>query len=498
MAPSTVHLPNGQRLVVTPIFGGVSFKSTDLDNHRSAFPPGWTLMLNEEDDHDESQKENADNPGSWDFDQPYAQRKQHIHRYKRPSLQNDHMYIASISNPSSADFKPPASATRQVAMMLWASLYWYFHQPEPDPRVTTKASAKTADPGKPKADWLVNINREGIFKTKNMLLKLERMGLITTADSSVGPDPDEKHVSGFSKTFVSRRSFWQMDARTYLFTLSPAMNSPFPAGSPMTSRPSSPSRLGSHSPPIDSHDISRGPMTPIQTPGGPFQSSSHLPTYFPPHPAQYTFSNGTPHPIRPKPYRQGETIYTRYIPSLGQYLSFRVATISPKGCARHGPWSGQNGLGLAGDRSPRTSIQDLIAPMMGASLQNDNDVDLLHKWMNDPRVAYAWGETGPRVHQEKFLTQALKSRHSFPVIGCWDGKPFGYFEIYWVKEDILGSYVGRDVRDWDRGIHGLVGEQEYRGPHRVKIWLSALIHYCWLSDMRTSTVFMEPRVDNDK
>ena len=130
--------------------------------------------------------------------------------------------------------------------------------------------------------------------------------------------------------------------------------------------------------------------------------------------------------------------------------------------------------------------------------ERDSDPDLLHRWMNDPRVSHFWGENGPISHQEDFLARSLSSRHSFPAIGCWDGKPFGYFEIYWVKEDNLGKYLGDNVGDYDRGLHCLVGEQEYRGQARVRIWLSALVHYCWLADMRTSTVMMEPRIDNAK
>lgn len=121
--------------------------------------------------------------------------------------------------------------------------------------------------------------------------------------------------------------------------------------------------------------------------------------------------------------------------------------------------------------------------------------------MNEPRVNAAWGMAGPISTQEQFLRSNLSTRHSFPVLGCWDGKPFGYFEIYWVKEDRLGSLLGGtngNVDDYDRGIHVLVGEQEFRGPHRVAIWLSALVHFCWLADNRTKTVVLEPRVDNLK
>jgi hypothetical protein len=126
------------------------------------------------------------------------------------------------------------------------------------------------------------------------------------------------------------------------------------------------------------------------------------------------------------------------------------------------------------------------------------DVELLHKWMNDPRVAHSWGETGPASHQEAFLKQNLTNRHSMPVIGCFDGKPFGYFEIYWAKEDRLAQFLGGACDDWDRGLHVLVGEQEFRGPHRFKVWINALVHYCWLADPRTNVVMLEPRVDNFK
>jgi hypothetical protein len=118
--------------------------------------------------------------------------------------------------------------------------------------------------------------------------------------------------------------------------------------------------------------------------------------------------------------------------------------------------------------------------------------------MNDPRVNAAWGEGGPRSKQEKFLKDNLTNRHSFPVFGCWDGKPFGYFEIYWVKEDRLGRLLGGNVDNYDRGLHVLVGEEEFRGAHRVAMWLSSLVHYCWLADARTETVMLEPRVDNKK
>ncbi|KAL1970636.1 hypothetical protein VTN77DRAFT_4280 [Rasamsonia byssochlamydoides] len=503
MPSQTCYLPNGQTFSVTPVFGGVTFKSNDMNIHNSAFPPGWTIVIHTEVPEEEASSYDSpcdDSDSNVKLPPPTAssppetaapaaapaaspERKVRICRFKRPTLRNDCLFISSISNPSNNDFKPPSSPTRQIAMMLWATLWWYFHEPEPNLYLTTDASANTPVTGRPKGEWRVNIKREGIFKGRNLLQKLERMGLIANEDSSVGLDS-----TGWERMFTSRRSFWQLDPRIFIFTLTPASiapaNPPSPSVSPYNSRPSSPSpdRL------IETSALSPS-EPPMHTSGcvssGPYTSSSHLPTYYPPAPMQYTFTDGIRHPIRPRPPHQGETFYARYIPSVGQYLSFRVPVLT------------QQVRGTDHSRSP-SSACSLAVPCSHSPPPGPSDLDLLHKWMNDPRVNAAWGEAGPRSKQEAFLRNGLTSRHSFPVFGCWDGKPFGYFEIYWVKEDRLGRLLGGNVGNYDRGLHVLVGEQEFRGPHRVAIWLSALVHYCWLADLRTETVMLEPRVDNEK
>jgi len=494
MAPAIVHLPNGQNLTVTPVFGGLYFKSNEMSSQHAPFPPGWTVVINTEDEETDDPRESlgleprSSSAPSSRSTTPTHFRRRTIHRFTRPTMNRDHLFISSISLPSSSEFRPNPSPARQIAMMLWATLWWYFHQPEPDLRLKTTASFQTADAGKPKGKWRININREGVFKSKVILPKLERMGLIASEESCVGAEDDERTGEGWLHMFVSRRHFWQLDARIYLFTLAPVGGSPFPGGTPVHSRPGSPSRQGDE----EKTPPGNAAWSPSHSPG-PFHSTSHLPTYYPPPPPQLVETDGVIHPLRPKPPRQGEPFYTRFVPSVGQYLSFRVASTSLKPHVHRGPSSNAPIVG-----NVKQSVSDTVLPTIASLAQEDNDLELLHNWMNDPRVSFFWGEKGSRSHQEEFLGKALKSRHSFPAIGYWDTKPFGYFEIYWVKEDSLGRRLSEDVGNYDRGIHCLVGEQEFRGSHRVKIWLSALIHYCWLADLRTETVMMEPRVDNDK
>lgn len=509
--PSVVHLPNGQSLTVLPVFGGYFFKSNDLNLHSSVFPAGWTVIIQSEDYSDEHQQE----PDSKQLEGMPKEKRHHIHPFKRPTLHNDNLFISSISNPSSHDFKAPTSPTRQIAMMLWATLYWYFHQPEPSPYLHTEGSKNTPDSGKPRGDWRINIKREGVLRGRNLIQKLERMGLITSEDSSVGINPEENTAEGWSEMFISRRTFWQLSAKLFLFTLTPTTGSSFP-GSPYGSRPNSPVRgekrnqspnkreSGEH------HPISPGLWSPSTA--GPFSSGSHLPTYFPPPPLQYTITNGTRHPMRPKPPRQGEIFYTRHIPSVGQYLAFRCASLSSKVVAYNGPTS-TNGLNAPKQHLPTASLSSLPAHVSSLSVAEPTpptpspdtydtcamtDLQLLNKWMNSDRVNKFWGCAGPQETQETFLQNALTSKHSFPAIGLWDGKPFGYFEIYWVKEDVLGQQLGSGAGDYDRGFHVLVGEEEFRGSHRVKCWTTSLASWAFVQDYRTDSVVLEPRVDNER
>jgi len=502
MVHDTVHLPNGQTLEVKPVFGGFFFKPNEQNMHSAVFPTGWTIILHLESFLDVEPEGTEETSGTGGQTTPTKHR---IYPFTTPTLQNDRMFISSISYPNTNDFNTPASPTRQIAMMLWATLYWYFHQPEPSPFITTEASKNTPDAGKPKADWRINIKREGVFRGRNLLHKLERMGLIYTEQSAVGINNDG--IEGWGEMFTSRRAFWQLSARLFLFTLSPNTRplSILP-GSPYGSRPTSPVYEASDS--AVEYTPERGRLgTSPPNPPGPFASGSHLPTYYPPAPLQYTYTNGVRHPVRPKPPQQGETFYTRFIPSLGEHLTFRVASLSDKPVAYAGPEPAADdlatGLSLSLASLGMTSAPSSAIPTPVCEDETDTrnmtDLQLLHKWMNIPRVSNFWGCDGPFEVQEAYLRAKLECKHLFPAIGCWDGKPFGYFEIYWVKEDILGGVLNAgEAKDWDRGVHVLVGEDEFRGPHRLSRWISALVHWSMMVEYRSECLVLEPRIDNEK
>ncbi|KAJ6786246.1 hypothetical protein PWT90_04918 [Aphanocladium album] len=506
MTPETVYLPDGQTYTVGPVFGGVAFKSNDL-THGTHFPIGWNISLHTEEERlvfadgstapangdtatAAASAADADAMDTQDGSAPKL--KKRVRPFVQPTRQNDTLFISSISTPSTQEYSPPTSPTRQIAMILWVSLYWYFHQREPSPHMSTEASHETPDSAKPMGEWRITIQRDGVLRGRNLIPKLERMGLLATESTQVGTGLDDSDEA-WSHMFVSKSMFWQLPPNLFLFTLKPVKTpSPWPgsSGSPNGSRPGSPAALGGtiHVAPRAAspqpgvarlyQDLPGAPIPttiasglPAVHPITPFFSTSHLPTYYPPLTLQYTFTDNLRHPLRPKPPRMGETFYTRFLPSVGRYLSFRVASVSPEPVPYFGP-VGPN-------------------PPDHAQLASLSDTQLLESWFAKARVSAFWGKFTP-----EFLPNVLKLKHSFPVIGLWDGVPFGYFEIYWVKEDILGKILGGEAGDFDRGLHVMVGEEWARG--RAAEWMTSLVHWCFTTDMRTMNVCLEPRIDNTR
>ncbi|KRR27573.1 siderophore biosynthesis protein [Bradyrhizobium retamae] len=165
----------------------------------------------------------------------------------------------------------------------------------------------------------------------------------------------------------------------------------------------------------------------------------------PPLPQLHVMTDGKRHPRRsPKPVGK---VYARFIPWLAEVISFRVAN-------------------------------------------TDGDLHLLHRWMNDPRVDAFWNEAGDLEKHRRYLSSILADPHMLPLIGCFDDEPFGYFELYWAKENRIAPFY--DADDYDRGWHVVVGEDAFRGRRYISAWLPSLMHYMFLDDCRTQRIVGEP------
>ena len=165
----------------------------------------------------------------------------------------------------------------------------------------------------------------------------------------------------------------------------------------------------------------------------------------PPLPQLHVMTDGKRHPRRSQ--KPAGMVYARFIPWLAEVISFRVADLN-------------------------------------------DDLHLLHRWMNDPRVDAFWNEAGDLEKHRKYLSGILADPHMLPLIGCFGNAPFGYFEVYWAKENRIAPFY--DADDYDRGWHVVVGEDAYRGRRYISAWLPSLMHYMFLDDCRTQRIVGEP------
>jgi RimJ/RimL family protein N-acetyltransferase len=165
----------------------------------------------------------------------------------------------------------------------------------------------------------------------------------------------------------------------------------------------------------------------------------------PAFPLSYVMTDGKRHPRRP-PKPVG-TVYARFIPWLSDVISFRVVDV-------------------------------------------ERDLPLVHRWLNDPRVDVFWNEAGDLDRHRQYLSRILSDPHMLPLIGCFGEQPFGYFELYWAKENRIAPFY--DAADYDRGWHVIVGEDAYRGRRFITAWLPSLMHYMFLDDCRTERIVGEP------
>ncbi|PWN50028.1 hypothetical protein IE53DRAFT_362696 [Violaceomyces palustris] len=160
--------------------------------------------------------------------------------------------------------------------------------------------------------------------------------------------------------------------------------------------------------------------------------------------------------LRPqKPSVSSGPIYSRYVEELGQTLSYRIVSSS-----------------------------------------NEEDVDTITRWHATERVNEGWRQRLDKEEQRKTLIATEKDASAIGLIGEWDGEPWGYVEIYFAKESNIAPFYNSGLHD--RGFHALVGEEKFRGPHRVRSWMGSLIHLMFLLDPNTELVLSEPRASNTK
>jgi acetyl CoA:N6-hydroxylysine acetyl transferase len=125
----------------------------------------------------------------------------------------------------------------------------------------------------------------------------------------------------------------------------------------------------------------------------------------------------------------------------------------------------------------------------------DDDLALVHDWMQQPHVIPWWQLAGPATRVRAYLAGQVALAHSDPWIATADGTPFAYVETYRATEDPLAEHY--DAHDGDRGWHVLVGPPSFLGsgvPRRLAMDVIVRL----LDEPGATRVVCEPDVRNER
>jgi acetyl CoA:N6-hydroxylysine acetyl transferase len=122
------------------------------------------------------------------------------------------------------------------------------------------------------------------------------------------------------------------------------------------------------------------------------------------------------------------------------------------------------------------------------------DLEAVHGWMNLPEVARFWEMAQPAPRIEAYLREQVASSHSTPYVGCFDGVPMSYWELYRADLDPLAAHYS--PRRHDQGVHLLLGPPEMRGRGLGARLLRAVSDWQLAAHPDAERVVAEPDIRN--
>jgi acetyl CoA:N6-hydroxylysine acetyl transferase len=102
----------------------------------------------------------------------------------------------------------------------------------------------------------------------------------------------------------------------------------------------------------------------------------------------------------------------------------------------------------------------------------EQDLERFNRCMDDRAVAIPWREEGKPARHRAYLQAFSADPHLTPLIANFDGEDFGYFEVYWAKENRIAPF--HEVDDFDHGWHVLIGGKPF-----VAAWLPSILISCF-------------------
>lgn len=125
----------------------------------------------------------------------------------------------------------------------------------------------------------------------------------------------------------------------------------------------------------------------------------------------------------------------------------------------------------------------------------ERDLGRLHAWLGSTHVKPYWQLDQPLPAFRDSLAAKLDDNHLTPYVGCLDHVSMSYWECYWTAEDDLANHYDAEAND--RGIHLLIGPNEYLGEGYAVPLMRAVVAMLFRHPA-TDRVVAEPDARNDR
>lgn len=125
----------------------------------------------------------------------------------------------------------------------------------------------------------------------------------------------------------------------------------------------------------------------------------------------------------------------------------------------------------------------------------ERDLGRLHAWLGSEHVKPYWQLDLPLAAFWDRLATKLADDHLTPYVGCLDHVPMSYWECYRAAEDDVANHY--DAEPADRGVHLLIGPEEYLGRGYARPLLRAVVAMQFRR-FETDRVIAEPDARNDR
>ena len=132
-------------------------------------------------------------------------------------------------------------------------------------------------------------------------------------------------------------------------------------------------------------------------------------------------------------------------------------------------------------------------------LINENDKNLLLKWLTDERVLNFW-EGKSAVFDLKRITEDFYSEEEVEFIKTiieFNNNPIGYCQMYKLNEELLNEYEYPLTNKIVYGIDQFIGEPEYWGKGIGTKFMKLVLQYL-TKEKNAEIIILDPHADNPR